>query len=172
MPSGAQEGVGLGLEVLHGDAGKGLQHPGGQHRQLAVVALVVPGYEVAQPAVVLVIGGLPGLARAQLGVLVGHGGQAAQDEVELDRHRLLAPQRAVVVEDGHQLLRRNEAGGALVTRSTNARIASLVAPSFQEARGSSPWGEAIANLQGLSMRPAAPRSPCDGGGCAVLTRAG
>jgi hypothetical protein len=29
----------LGLEVLHGDAGKGLQDPGGKHRQVAVVAV-------------------------------------------------------------------------------------------------------------------------------------
>ena len=43
MLGAVQERLGLGLEVLHGDAGKGLQHPGGQHRQLAVVAVVVLG---------------------------------------------------------------------------------------------------------------------------------
>jgi hypothetical protein len=101
MLGAAQERVGLGLELLDGDAGKGLQDAGGQHRQLAVVAVVVPGDDVAQPAVVAGVGGLPGLAGAQLGVLLGHGGQAAQDEVELDGHRLLAPQRAVVVEHRH-----------------------------------------------------------------------
>jgi hypothetical protein len=47
MLGGAQERVGLGLEVLHGDAGKGLQDPGGQHRQLAVVAVVVAGDDLA-----------------------------------------------------------------------------------------------------------------------------
>jgi hypothetical protein len=103
----AQECVGLGLEVLHGDAGKGLQHPSGQHRQVAVVAVVVPGDHAAEPAVVAGVGGLPGLAGAQAGVLVGHGGQAAQDEVGLDGHWLLAPQGAVVVEHRHPLLRRH-----------------------------------------------------------------
>jgi hypothetical protein len=49
------------------------------------------------------VGGLPWLAVAQRRVLLGHGGQALEDEAELDRHRLLAPQGAVVVEHRHPL---------------------------------------------------------------------
>jgi hypothetical protein len=69
----------------------------------------MPGHDLPEPLVVLVVGRLPGLAGAQRGVLVGHGDQPAQDKVQLDGHRLLAPQGAVVVEHRHPLLRRHVA---------------------------------------------------------------
>jgi hypothetical protein len=105
-----EEAVGGGLVVLDVHAREGLQHPAHEHLHVAVVAVVVLGDDVAQPAVVPVVGGLPGLAAVQLGVLFGHGGQPLEDEAELDRHRLLAPQGAVVVEHGHPLLGSHEVG--------------------------------------------------------------
>ena len=65
---------------------------------VGVVARVVLGHEPRQPGVVPLVGGLPRLPVAQRRVRLGHLDEPAQDEVELDRHRLLAPQRAVVVE--------------------------------------------------------------------------
>jgi hypothetical protein len=44
---------------------------------------------------------------AERRVLLGHGRPALQDEAQLDRHRLLAPERAVVVEYGNAVLGRD-----------------------------------------------------------------
>jgi hypothetical protein len=96
--------VGGGLVVLDVHARERLEEPGQQDLQVGVVAGVVPGHDLVKPAVVPVVGGLPGLAVAQPRVLVGHGGQPLEDEAELDGHRLLAPQGAVVVEHGQPLL--------------------------------------------------------------------
>jgi len=72
-----------------------------------VVAGVVLLHQRGEPRVVVLIGGLPRLALTQGRVGLRHLHEAAQDEVHLDRHRLLAPQRAVVVEDGDALLGRD-----------------------------------------------------------------
>jgi len=45
--------------------------------------------------------------------LGGHLGEPAEDEPELDRHRLLTPQRAVIVEHRHALGRGQVVGAAL-----------------------------------------------------------
>jgi hypothetical protein len=66
----------------------------------AVVALIVSGHDVTEPGVIAPIRCLPRLLRAQRRIGLGHTRQPLQDEAELDGHRLLAPQRAVVVEDG------------------------------------------------------------------------
>ena len=86
----------------------------------------------AEPAVVALVGGLPGLALAQRRVGLGHLDEPAQDEVELDRHRLLAPQRAVVVEHRHALLDRDRLDpSAPLTRATKSTIACFAGPSRQ-----------------------------------------
>ena len=53
---------------------------------------------------------------------------------------LLAPERAVVVEDGDPLLGRHGLRGA----SANATIASVVSVSFQERSSDIQWPEAMA----------------------------
>jgi hypothetical protein len=59
--------VGVGSIVVDRHTRERLQDPAEQHLQVAVVAGVVPGDDVAQPLVVLGVGGLPGLAVAQCG---------------------------------------------------------------------------------------------------------
>ena len=60
---------------------------------------------------------------------------AAEDEAELDRHRLLAPERAVVVEDGDRAPRAARIRAALVL-DERRRSPRCVAVSFQEPSGS------------------------------------
>ena len=81
--------------------------PPAEDPHVAVVARVVLVHQPAEPGEVLVVRGLPRLLLAQRRCLFGHRGEAAQDEVGLDRHRLLAPERAVVVEDRNALLDRH-----------------------------------------------------------------
>jgi hypothetical protein len=54
--------------------------------------------------VIALVGSLPGLLVALGRIALGHLRQPTQEEVELDRHRLLTPPGAVVVEDGDPLL--------------------------------------------------------------------
>jgi hypothetical protein len=93
--------------LLHGVPGERLEDAAQQHLHLAVVTRVVLVDYPAEPRVVLLVGGLPRLFLSQGCVFLGHGGQPLQDEAELDRHRLLAPERAVVVEDRDALLERD-----------------------------------------------------------------
>jgi hypothetical protein len=79
----------------------------GQDLDVGLVARVVLCQDRAQPAVVLLVGGLPRLALPQSGVGLGHLQESAQDEVKLDRHRLFTPQRAVVVEHRQAILDRH-----------------------------------------------------------------
>jgi len=65
MPALVEEGVGGGLVVLDPHARERLEDPSHQDLQVAVVAVVVPGDDAAQPAIVLVVGGFPGLAVSQ-----------------------------------------------------------------------------------------------------------
>ena len=109
----AQERVGGARVVLDVLAGEGLQHAAHQHAQVAVVAVVVLVDRPAEPRVVLVVRRLPRLLRAQRLVLLRHLGEAHEDEAELDRHRLLAPERAVVVVHGDPLGRRHVVRPAL-----------------------------------------------------------
>ena len=99
----AQEGVGGARVVLDALAGERLEDAAHQHLHVAVVAVVVLRDRLAEPGVVLLVRGLPRLSCPQRLVLLGHLGEAPEDEAELDRHRLLAPERAVVVEDGDPL---------------------------------------------------------------------
>ena len=99
----AQESVGCPRVVLDALAGERLQDAAHQHRQLAVVAVVVLRDRLAEPRVVLLVRRLPRLAGSEGLILAGHLGEAHEDEAELDRHRFLAPERAVVVVDGDPL---------------------------------------------------------------------
>ena len=130
MLRAAQERVRLRLEVLDADAGVGGQDAAAQRPHVGVVARVVLGHERAEPGVVALVGGLPRLALAQLRVRLRHLDEAAKDEVELDRHRLLAPQRAVVVEHRDPLLDRHGCR-SVAARATKSTIACLAAPSRQ-----------------------------------------
>ena len=98
---------------------------------VAVVAVVVLDHRLAEPGVVLSLRGHPGLLVPQRRVLLGHLGQPLEDEPELDRHRLLTPQRAVVVEHGDPLLLRES-----LAAPTKSSIACRDAVGFQDGSGS------------------------------------
>jgi hypothetical protein len=58
-------------------------------------------------------------------------------EGELDIHRLLTPERAVIIKRRNALSRRNEIGCALLCYGGNERSDRLLAaPAFQEASAS------------------------------------
>src|SRR3954451_17384520 len=95
----AQEAVGGARIVVDAHARVSLQDAGEQHFYIAVVAVVVLGDRAFQPGVVLLARDLPRLLLAQGFVGLGHLPEPREDEAELDRHRLLAPERAVVVEN-------------------------------------------------------------------------
>ncbi len=83
-------------------------HRAGKHFQVRVVTLVVLGDGAAEP---VQVAGACRLIRLLLGQRrIGRRllTEPADDEVELDVHRLLAPQRAVVVEDRDTGLWRDE----------------------------------------------------------------
>ena len=73
-----------------------------------------------------------------LGMLRRQRLDAVEREGELDVHRLLGPERAVVVEDGDALGWRHEVGRrpAVVTAATKSTMACFAAPSFQDGSGS------------------------------------
>ena len=71
-----------GLEVLDAHPRVGGQDAAEQRPHVGVVAGVVLGDDRAEPAVVALVGRLPGLAVAQGRVGLGHLDQPAQDEVE------------------------------------------------------------------------------------------
>ncbi len=108
---------------------------------VGVVAGVVLGHQRAEPGVVVLGDGLPRLAlRAASGSAVGHLGEAAEDEVELDRHRLLAPQRAVVVEHRDALLDgHGRRPVAAARRSTNSTIACSSGRRANSTVLAQPW---------------------------------
>ena len=116
-----KEGGGRRLVLFDRHTSERLEDPGHQHFHVAVVALVVLGDDLPQPLVVPVVGGPPRLPLAKRGVLLGHRRQAMENEDQLHRHRLLAPERAIVVEysdalgwrDAH---RRDEAQDRIARR--------------------------------------------------------
>ena len=79
------------------------ENTGEQDMQFAVISLIVFGYHTTQPVEILLPGGLPGLFGTQRGVSSGLRSQPAQEIVELDISRFLAPEGAVVVENGDPL---------------------------------------------------------------------
>ena len=103
----AQERVRGGFEVLDAHAVVRGENAARQDLDVAVVPRVVLVHQPAEPGEVLVVRRLPRLFLAQRRSLLGHRGEPAQDEVGLDRHRLLAPEGAVVVEDSDSLLDRH-----------------------------------------------------------------
>jgi hypothetical protein len=129
---GAQEAVRGLLEVLHADPVVGRQDAARECSHVGVVTGVVLIHQGTEPAVVTLGYSLPWLPFSQLRPLGHHLRQAPQDEVELDRHRLLAPQRAVVVEHATR-----SSGGTAAdpsaphVRATKSTIARLVGPSRQ-----------------------------------------
>ena len=114
MPGRAQERVRLRVEFLDAHPLIRRQNASCQNRDVRVVAGVVVGHHLPEPAVVPLERGLERLALLQLGLVLRHRHEAPQDEVELDRHWLLTPQRAVVVEGGDPLGRRHVAAAALI----------------------------------------------------------
>ncbi len=104
----AEERVRLRLELVDADPAVGSKDAGQERPHVRVIAGVVLGEHLAQPRVVTLVRGLPGLAASQLGVGIGHLIETSENEVRLNRQRLLAPQRAVVVERRDPLRHRNE----------------------------------------------------------------
>jgi hypothetical protein len=102
---GANEAVRGLLEILHSDPGVGREDASGEQPQVGVIAGVVLIHQRTEPAVVAFGHCFPGLLRNELGLRRRHLREASQDEIQLDRHRLLAPQGAIVVEHRHPFLR-------------------------------------------------------------------
>jgi hypothetical protein len=136
MPRAVQKLLGARLEVLDADAVERRQDAARQDPHVAVVAGVVLGDHRAQPGVVAFVGRLPRLPIPQPGVGLGHLDEPAQDEVELDRHRLLAPQGPVVVEHGDAVVDRHRLGPVLAADSRDevddGPLDRAVAPARQQ----------------------------------------
>ena len=96
-----QESVRLGLEVLDADPLVGSEDAPGERVHVRVVARIVVSHQLPEPAIVALIRRLPRLAVTQVRVGLRHLAQPAENEIGLDRHRLLTPQGAVVVEHGN-----------------------------------------------------------------------
>ena len=93
-----------------------------------------------QPAVVTLIGGLPGLAITECLIGLGHGRQPAQDEVQLDRigfsrHRVPSLSKTAIRSSTETASPELSSE----TRFTKRRIASLAPLSLQLERGSTTW---------------------------------
>jgi hypothetical protein len=135
---GSQEVGGLPLELLHADPTVGGEDASSEGPELGVIAGVVRLEHAPEPAVLLLVGGLPRLPVTQLGLVLGHLPQPPQDEVELDRHRLLAPERPVVVEDGDALLGRHACRPVVAghgrDEGDDRRLGGAVAPAAEGIR--------------------------------------
>jgi hypothetical protein len=125
------------------------------------------GHHRAQPAVVAFVRGLPGLALTQCGFGLGHRREPAEDEVELDRHRLLAPQRAVVVEHGEAILDRHGLGAVLTADARDERDDRLLRRTIAPARQATQRG--VGRVFGRSHGSLLP-GPRAGGGYGRRTR--
>jgi hypothetical protein len=93
----------LGGEVLDRHPLERLRHGGHEDAEVGVIAAVVLDHRRPERAVVLGQRRSVRLVVGEAGVGLGLVGHAVEREVELDRDRLLGPQRAVVVEDGDPL---------------------------------------------------------------------
>jgi len=135
----AEEGIRSLLEVLDADPGECGQDPARQDPHVGVVPRVVLDHDRTEPTEVALEGGLPRLTVAQLRLSRGHLDEAAEDEVELDRHGLLAPQRAVVVEHRDPFLDRHGDRSVLSARAPDEVADRLfgwgVTPSREQLLG-------------------------------------
>ena len=107
MLCGTEESVCLALKVLHADSLVRSEDSARERSHVRVVARVVIGHHLSEPAIVALERRLPGLALLQLRLRVRHRDKTPKNEVELDRHRLLAPQRPIVVEHCDALVDRH-----------------------------------------------------------------
>jgi hypothetical protein len=125
------------LDGQLGERGRdGLQ----EQLHVPVVALVVLDHRGVELVHVVLVGGLPRLAAAERRILGCLLRESPQDEVQLDRDRLLAPEGAVVVEDPT----RSSSGMRSAALSANETIASRVGVSFHDASG--------VDIRALSLR--------------------
>ena len=119
--------------LLHGHPVERLQEPAEQHLHVAVVAVIVLGDNLTQPRIVALVARPSTAADPSARVLLGHLGQPLEHETQLDRHRFLTPQRAVVVEHGNTLGARHILLAALVGDAFDeVGDRRFGAPSFQE----------------------------------------
>jgi hypothetical protein len=132
MACGPEERLGPDLEVLDAHPVVGGQDAGRHDPHQAVVAGVVIGQDLGQPGVVVLPGGLPRLLVTEPGIRLGHLDQPAEDEVQLDRHGFLAPERPVVVEHGDPLVGRHLVCGPL-DEVDDGLTGGPVAPARQRA---------------------------------------
>ena len=111
----AQPGRHLVAELLHRHAPRRPSPPLAiKQAKVGVVTVVVLDHGLGQPVVVALDCCLVGLPTPQRGIRRSELRQPEQREVELDRDRLLAPQRPVVVEHRHPLGGSDEPVPALV----------------------------------------------------------
>jgi hypothetical protein len=111
------------------------EHCRHQGRDVGVIALIVLGDGIAQPLQVALERRLVRLFVPQRRVGLGLRSESAHQEVELDVHRLLAPQRAVVVEDRDTLVRlnviRSTVGGDPTDEVDDRRLRGSVIPRLE-----------------------------------------
>jgi hypothetical protein len=120
----------------------------------------VGGEHLAQPAVVALIRRLSRLPTTQLGIGLRHLEQATEDEVSLDRHRLLAHN---VPSLSNTATRSSTGTPSDTVRSTNSTIARLAAPSlrwpthhFERSSRSLLWTGHVAQTLSRSQPPTSP----------------
>ena len=148
--------------LLDGDLVMGREYRSHQRFQVGVVTLVVLGDGIAQPLQVAGVGGLVRLLSAQRRVRLGLLLESPEQKVELDVHRLLAPQRAVVVEHRDTLPRLNvirPAFGADPAHEVDDRRPRRpVGPGASSATLIRPGGQEVPQLldRGLMVNDAGP----------------
>src|ERR1039457_5591847 len=147
MLRSAQESGGLRLESLEADPRVGGKNASKKRPDVSIVAGVVLGEDRPEPAIVALIRRLPGLTATKLGIGLRHFEQSAENEVSLDRHRLLAPQSSVVVEYGYSLLGRHTVGHRTLDELHDRPPRGAVIPAGQHPRhASSLVGRRFSNI--------------------------
>jgi hypothetical protein len=116
------------LELVDADASVRGEHAAEERAHVRVVAVVVLLHHLPRPSVIAVVSGLPRLLLAKGRVGLCHLVEPAQDEVGLDRQRLLAPEGAVVVEYRHARRRRHAVGGHPLDKSQHRLLGGSVVP--------------------------------------------
>lgn len=88
----------------------------------------MPDHHLAEPGVVALERGFPGLLPSESRVGLGHLVQPTEDEVGLNPERLLAPEGAVVVEHGDPFDLRNSVRGHALHEVEHGGLGRAVVP--------------------------------------------
>jgi hypothetical protein len=108
--------------VLHIHISKGFLDCPGENPQLTIFPFTVFDYGRAKPVVIPFIRGFPALAGAASSVPLLHLDRAEENELQLDRHRLLAPQGPAVVKSRNSFVRMDEVSRAFLGHASVPRV--------------------------------------------------